>query len=64
MSNNYQCDLFMLPNPNLNKGYKYLLTCIDVYSRYVSVVPLHTKTSEAVLEAFKKIIEKWGNVEI
>ena len=60
VNNNYQCDLFMLPNPNLNKGYKYLLTCIDVYSRYVSVIPLHTKTSEAVLEAFKKIIEKMG----
>jgi hypothetical protein len=57
VKNNYQCDLFILPNPNLNKGYKYLLTCIDVFSRYVVVEPLKTKTGDVVLEAFKKIIK-------
>ena len=32
--NNYQMDIMYLPNPTLNKNYKYLLTCIDVKSRY------------------------------
>ena len=38
--NNFQINLMELPSPSLNKGYKYLLTCIDVYSRYVFVRPL------------------------
>jgi hypothetical protein len=35
--NNYQMDIFVLPNPTLNQGFKYLLTCIDVYSRFAFV---------------------------
>ena len=27
-----------------NKGYKFLLTCIDVFSKFVCVVPLKNKT--------------------
>ncbi len=34
VKNNYQMDIMYLPNPALNKNFKYLLTCIDVYSRY------------------------------
>ena len=37
VKNNYQIDIFVLPNPTLNKGFKYLLTCIDIYSRYAFV---------------------------
>ena len=37
IKNNYQIDIFVLPNPTLNKDFKYLLTCIDVYSRYAFV---------------------------
>ena len=57
---NYQADLFMLPNPTQNKGYKYLLTMIDVYSRYVFVAPLKTKTGEVVLDAFKMLFKESG----
>jgi transposase InsO family protein len=53
-------DLFFLPNSTLNKNFKYLLTCIDVYSRYVFVEKLKNKLGETVLEAFKKIIERAG----
>ena len=60
IKNNYQIDLFTLPNPTLNKNFKYLLTCIDVYSRYVFVEKLKNKLGETVLEAFKKIIERAG----
>ena len=35
-----------------NKGFKYLLTCIDVLSRYAWVVPLKDKTGKTLKEAF------------
>lgn len=40
---------------NKNDGYKYLLTVIDVFSKYAWVVPLKNKTAESVISAFKKI---------
>ena len=36
-----------------NDGYRYLLVCIDVFSKYVWVIPLKTKTGLALVEAFK-----------
>lgn len=33
--NNFQMDIMYLPDPSTTDGYKYLLTCIDVYRRYV-----------------------------
>jgi len=41
----------------LNKGYKYLLTCIDVFSKYAWVKPIKTKEGNVVLNAFKKILK-------
>ena len=38
-----------------NKGYKYLLTVIDVYSKYGWIVPLKTKTGKEVAAAFTKL---------
>ena len=38
-----------------NKGYKYLLTVIDVYSKYGWFVPLKTKTGKEVVQAFRKL---------
>ena len=40
-----------------NDGYRYLLVCIDVFSKYVWVIPLKTKTGAALVTAFKKILE-------
>ena len=37
-----------------NKGYKNLLTVIDVFSVYGWIVPLKTKTGKEVAEAFRK----------
>ena len=39
-----------------NKGYKYLLTVIDVFSKYGWIVPLKTKTGKEVAQAFRKLI--------
>ncbi len=58
--NNYQMDIMYLPNPKLNHGYKYLLTCIDVFSRYIMVRAMKTKTSEETLINFQSIIKENG----
>ena len=43
-----------------NDNHRYLLTCIDVFSKYAFVVPVKNKTSEVVLNAFKNIISSSG----
>ena len=38
-----------------NKGIRYLLCVIDLFSRYASVIPLKNKKGESIVEGFKKI---------
>ena len=45
----------MSPFSRSNKGYKYLLTVIDVFSKYSWIVPLKTKTGKEVAQAFRKL---------
>ena len=45
----------MSPFSRSNKGYKYLLTVIDVFIRYGRIVPLRTKTGKEVAQAFRKL---------
>ena len=52
----------MIKFSKLNKGYKYLLTCIDVFSKYAWVQPIKTKEGSIVLNAFEKIVEKDGRM--
>jgi transposase InsO family protein len=40
------------------RGYKYLLNCIDMSSRYIYSVALKNKTDTEVLNGFKKIFNK------
>jgi hypothetical protein len=58
--NNYQMDIFYLPNPKQNKNFKYLLTCIDVYSRLAFVKPMKTKGGEETLKNFKEMVAEHG----
>lgn len=39
-----------------NKGYKYLLTCLDIFSKYAWVVPLKTKQGKELVKAFQTIL--------
>ena len=39
-----------------NNGYKWLVTTIDVLSKYAWVVPLKDKTGKSLVQAFKKIL--------
>ena len=58
--NNYQMDIMYLPNPKLNRGYKYLVTCIDVFSRFIMARPMKTKTSEETLANVESIMNENG----
>jgi hypothetical protein len=52
----WSADIADLSNiSKFNDGYKYLLTIIDIYSRYTFVFPLKDKTSKSVLNCFKTI---------
>lgn len=41
-----------------NHGFKYLLTCIDVLSKYAWVVPIKTKSAKEMKEAFIKLLKE------
>jgi hypothetical protein len=54
----WQADLVDLAKLfSYNKGFKYLLTCIDVLSRYAWVVPLKDKTGKTLKDAFQVIFK-------
>ena len=41
-----------------NRGFKYLLTVVDVFSKYAWVEPIKTKTGQTVTAAFEKILKQ------
>jgi len=41
----------------INDGYKFVLVCIDVLSKYAWAIPIHNKTGKSVVDAFKTILE-------
>ena len=48
----------MIKEARQNKGFRYVLTCIDVFSKYAWAVPIKRKTGELIVEGFKKIMQK------
>ena len=52
----WQADLVeMIPYHRVNNGYKYLLTVIDLFSRYAWAEPIKHKTGKEVRRAFENI---------
>ena len=41
-----------------NKGIKYLLCAIDLFSKYAWVVPLKDKRGITIVNAFQKVVSK------
>ena len=41
---------------HFNKGNKFLLTCMDVFSRFAWVVPLKNKTGESLVNGFQRVL--------
>jgi Integrase core domain/Chromo (CHRromatin Organisation MOdifier) domain len=53
----WQADLVDLSSiSNYNDSYRYLLTCIDVFSRYARAVPLKNKSGSTLVKAFSSMI--------
>ena len=54
----WQGDLVeMQPYAKQNRGFRYLLTVIDVWSKFAWAIPVKTKTGKDVTEAFEKILK-------
>ena len=59
MDDQWQVDLAdMTRLSRYNNGYQYLLTCIDIYSKYAWVVPLKNKGGEEVAKALDSIFKQ------
>ena len=59
VDNTWTADLVdMQPYSRWNRGYKYLLTVLDVFSKYAWVVPIKDKKGETITKAFKVIVGK------
>ncbi len=55
-----QCDLLDISEfYRYNSGVRFLLVCIDCFSRYVWVKPLKSKQANEVVQAFRELIEEW-----
>lgn len=55
----FQVDLVeMKPYAKVNKGKKYILMIIDVFSKYAWAVPLADKKGKSVAEAMRGVLEK------
>ena len=41
----------------LNKGFRFLLCAVDIFSKYAWVIPLKDKKGVSIVEAFQKILD-------
>ena len=42
---------------NFNRGFRFLLSVIDIYSKYASVVPLEDEKGITITNAFQKTLD-------
>jgi len=55
----WQADLVeMIPYERVNNGYRYLLTVIDLFSRYAWAAPIKDKSGKEVKRAFREIFTR------
>lgn len=55
----WQADLVDVPQlKKYNKGYRYILTCIDIFTKWAWAIPLKRKLPKYIITAFKKILKK------
>ena len=53
----WQMDLVdMCSYKNTNRGYNWILVCIDVFSKFVWIKLLKNKSANTVMQAFRDII--------
>jgi len=57
----WQMDLMeMIPYASINKGYRYILTCIDVFTRFAHAEPIKAKDAVNVAAAVDSMLKKAG----
>ena len=58
LSDLWQADLVeMQPYSRINRGYRYMLTCIDVMSKFAWAIPVRSKTGKDVPKGFAQILK-------
>ncbi|GFU57451.1 uncharacterized transposon-derived protein F54H12.3 [Trichonephila clavipes] len=59
MNKQFQADLVDMQSlTKFNDGYRFLLTCICVLSKYAWAVPLHDKNAKTIVSAFEQIFSE------
>ena len=48
----------MIPYHTINQGYKYILVCIDVFSRFVRAQPVKSKTAKDIASVLSEMMMK------
>ena len=62
INDQWQGDLICLPNiKKQNKGYSFILTVIDVFSKVAYATPLKNKTGPSLVAGFKLILKQAKN---
>ena len=57
----FQVDLLdMSKYVAFNRNYKWIMNCVDVYSRYATSVPMKSKELKSVIPAFKEVVKRMG----
>jgi hypothetical protein len=57
----YQVDLFFIPKKDFpNETFVGGVIAIDIFTKFISIVPINSKTIPEILEAIKEIIKKMG----
>ena len=51
-------DMELMKDMKFNKGFRFLLCAIDIYSKYAWVVPLKDKKCVSIVNAFQKILKE------
>ena len=55
----WQADLVdMQKLSRFNKGYKYILTCIDIFSKYAWAIPVKDKSSMGMIAGFRELFRQ------
>ena len=54
----YGARIWLKCNSSVNKGFRYLLMVLDIFSKYGWIVPLKDKKGETVAEAFETIFKE------
>ena len=50
-------------NAKANGGYQYLMTAIDVWSRYTVAVPVKSKSTVSTIAGFKEVLQRLGTMK-